>query len=108
MPKYFIQASLSLDGLRGFVKEGGTARRAAFKDAVEGMGGKLETYYFCFGDNDVMTVIDMPDNVSAAAISVAVALTGAVKPKITVLITPEEMDRAVKKKVNFRGPGQPK
>ena len=108
MPKYLITAALSLDGLRGFVKEGGTSRRDAFKEAVVGMGGTLETYYFCFGDNDVMTVIDMPDNVSAAAISVAVALTGAVKPKITVLITPEEMDKAVKKKVKFRGPGQPK
>lgn len=108
MPKYLIAASLSLDGLKGFVKEGGTARRAAFKKAVDGMGGRLETYYFCFGENDVITVIDMPDNVSAAAISVAVALTGAVKPRITVLITPEEMDRAVKKKVKFRGPGQAK
>ena len=69
------------------------------------MGGKLEVLYFAFGDTDVYAVADFPDNVSAAAVSLAANSTGAVRAKATVLITPEEMDQAVQKSEGLRPPG---
>ena len=65
----------------------------------------LESFYFAFGESDVLVIIDLPDNVSSAAISLAVGAGGAVRASTPVLITPEEMDQAVQKRVNYNPPG---
>ena len=70
---------------------------------VRDLGGTLEAFYFAFGESDVFVIIDLPDNVSSAAVSLA---GGAVRASTTVLITPEEMDQAVQKRVNYNPPGQ--
>jgi uncharacterized protein with GYD domain len=70
---------------------------------IESLGGKLEGFYFAFGDVDVYAVIDLPDNVAAAA--VALDQTGVVAGKTVVLIPPEDMDKAAKKAVDYRPPG---
>ena len=75
------------------------------QDLVNSIGGKLEGFYFSFGVSDVIVIVDVPDNVSAAAASLVVNATGAVKLKTTVLLTPEEMDAATKKTANYRPPG---
>ena len=59
-----------------------------------------------FGDPDAVVITDLPDNVSAAAASVAINASGAVSVKTIVLLTPEELDSAVKKTVNYRAPGR--
>ena len=59
---------------------------------VEGLGGKLEAIYFAFGDVDSHVIVDLPDNVTAAAVSPAVNQSGVVSAKSVILITPEEMD----------------
>ena len=105
MPKYLIQASYSAEGVKGLLKDGGSKRRAAAEAAIKGLGGKLEAFYFAFGDTDVFALADAPDNISAAAVSLAVSASGAVHAKITVLLTPEEMDEATKKSVSYRPPG---
>jgi uncharacterized protein with GYD domain len=64
MPKYLIQASYVGEGLKGLIKEGGTSRRETVTRVIEGMGGKMETFYYAFGDFDVIGIADMPDNVS--------------------------------------------
>jgi uncharacterized protein with GYD domain len=66
----------------------------------------VECFYYAFGDDDVIGIIDMPDHASAAALSLAVNASGAVSVKATVLLTAEEMDEATKKTVNYRPPGQ--
>jgi uncharacterized protein with GYD domain len=91
--------------LRELAKEGGTARRAAAAKAVESVGGKLESLYFAFGEHDVFTVFDVPDAAAAAALSVSVSQTGAVTGRTVLLMTPEEMDAALKKTVQYRAPG---
>jgi len=106
MPKYLVEFSYSVEGAKGLIKEGGTARRAATEKAVQSMGGKLEAYYFAFGETDGFGLVDMPDNVSVAAINLAIGASGAVRTKTTVLITPEEVDAAVKKSPAYRPPGQ--
>lgn len=106
MPKYLFMGSYTREGLQGLLKDGGTKRRAVAQRAVESVGGKLETFYFAFGDNDVVGIADMPDNVSIAALSLAVTATGAFNLKTTVLLTPEEVDRAVRKEITYSPPGQ--
>jgi uncharacterized protein with GYD domain len=106
MPKYLFQARYSAEGAIGLAKEGGTGRRDAVKKHLEDVGGKLESMYFAFGDVDCFVIVDLPDNASAAALSLAVNESGLIASRTTVLLTPEEMDRAGKKKVHFRAPGK--
>lgn len=106
MPKYLIQASYVGEGLKGLLKEGGTSRRETVSQVIEGMGGKMETFYYAFGDFDVIGIADMPDNVSTLAFSLAVNASGGINAKTIVLITPEEVDEATKKVVGYRPPGQ--
>ena len=106
MPKYLFQARYNPEGAIGLAKEGGTGRRDAVKKHLEEVGGKLESMYFAFGDVDCFVIVDLPDNVSATALSLAVNESGLIASRTIVLLTPEEMDQAGKKKVHFRAPGQ--
>jgi len=106
MPKYLVQANYLEEGLKGLHKEGGSSRRAAVEKLFASVGGTLEVFYYAFGDTDVFVIGDVPDNVSAAALSLTVNATGAVATKITALLTPEEIDAAAKKAVNYSAPGQ--
>lgn len=106
MPKYLFQGSYTTEGLKGLLKDGGSKRRAAAQQVVASVGGKLEAYYFAFGGNDVIGIADVPDNVSMAALSLAISAAGAFNFSTTVLLTPEEIDLATKKTVSYRAPGQ--
>ncbi len=106
MPKYMIQASYVGEGLKGLLKEGGTKRRETVAQVIEGMGGILESFYYAFGDYDVVGVAEMPDNVSSVAFSLMINASGVINAKTTVLLTPEEIDQATKKTVDYRPPGQ--
>ena len=106
MPKYMFQANLAVEGVKGLLKEGGSSRRLAIEKTAQSVGGKLEGFYFAFGDTDVFVIVDLPDNAAAAAVALTVSASGAVVAKTTVLLTPEELDIAVKKTPNYRPPGQ--
>ncbi|MBJ7596280.1 MAG: GYD domain-containing protein [Candidatus Dormibacteraeota bacterium] len=106
MPKYLFEASYTVEGVKGLIKEGGTSRRTNFETAVKGLGGSLESFYYVFGEDDVVGVLDMPDNVSIAALSLSVGASGAVSTSVRVLLTPEEIDAAVKKTTDYRAPGK--
>jgi uncharacterized protein with GYD domain len=105
MPKYLIEASYSAEGAKGLTKAGGTARRAEVQKMVESLGGRLEVFYFVFGENDVHVILDLPENLTAAAISLGVMSSGAARIRTSVLLTAEEIDQAVKKPVDYRPPG---
>jgi len=94
------------DGLKGLLKDGGSVRRAAVEKVFKSLGGTWESCYFCFGEYDILGIADMPDNVSMASISLTVGATGLVEVKTTVLMTPEEIDEAVKKSPMYQAPGQ--
>lgn len=106
MPKYMLLASYTADGLKGLLRDGGSKRKEDLADAVKQLGGSLESIYFAFGKHDVYSIVNMPDNLSSAAIALAIAASGAVKIRTVVLLTPEEIDQATKKSVNYRPPGQ--
>ncbi len=105
MPKYLFEVDYTADGTKGLLKDGGSKRRAAIEKAIEGLGGKVETFYFTFGIRDAIVIAELPDNVSAVAVSLAVSASGSVAYKTTPLITAAEVDQAVKKRVGYKPPG---
>lgn len=105
VPKYLIKASYTTEGVRGVLKDGGSGRRAAVQKLIQGAGGKVEAFYFAFGEDDAYVIIDVPDAASAVATSLAVNASGAVRLSIVPLIAPEEVDAACKKSVSYRAPG---
>ncbi len=106
MSKYLIEASYTTEGVKGVLKEGGSGRRAAIEQLITSAGGKLESFYFVFGDDDVVVVVDMPDNATMAAVSLAVSAAGGASTAVRVLLTPEEVDAAAKKTIDYRAPGR--
>lgn len=108
MPKYLSHGSYTLEGVRGLSKEGGSSRRDHFAEIVGKLGGRVEAFYFAFGGTDVYSIVDLPDNESSAAISLALNAGGGFQGSTVVLLTPEEMDKAVEKAgaVGYRPPGK--
>jgi uncharacterized protein with GYD domain len=106
MSKYLIQFSYTSKGLEGLSKEGGSARRKAVQQLIESLGGKLDAYYYSFGKYDGFTIVDMPDNAAVAAAVAMVNRSGAASTQTTVLLTPEEVDDAMKRSGTYRAPGQ--
>ena len=106
MAKYLITATLEKSGAAGIEKEGGSRRRDAVSELAKSLGGRLEAFYFMFGDADVVSILDLPDHASAASLSLAVSATGVANVATTVLLTPEEVDQAVKMRPEYRPPGE--
>ncbi len=106
MPKYLIEASYTAEGVKGLIKEGGTSRRTAVETAAKGLGGSVESFNYVFGDDDLIFILELPDNVSAAAFSLTVAASGAATTSVRVLLSPEDIDAAAKRSIEYRAPGQ--
>lgn len=106
MPKYLAHASYTTEGLKGLLKDGGSKRREVVEQLAKSLGGTMEAFYYAFGDDDLFVIFDLPDNVSATTASLVVNASGAVNAKVTVLITPEEVDQASQKSVEYLPPGQ--
>ncbi|MEU2158977.1 GYD domain-containing protein [Streptomyces sp. NPDC019396] len=105
MPKYLIQSSYTAEGTRGLMAEGGTGRKEAVERVLRSCGGTLEWMYYAIGSDDLYVVADMPDEASLVATSMAARATGAVTSRAVPLLSPEDMDAAVRKTVDFRAPG---
>jgi uncharacterized protein with GYD domain len=105
MPKFLIEASYTQDGIKGVQSAGGNSRRDAVAQVAESAGGKLESFYFAFGDHDAYVVVDLPDNESAAAVALTVNSSGGASVRTVVLLTPEEVDAAAQRSVEYRPPG---
>ena len=106
MPKYLISGSYVGEGIKGLLKDGGTKRKEAVDQLIGSLGGTVESMHFAFGDDDFFIIAYVPDNVKAAAGSLIASSTGVVSAKITVLLTPEELDEVSGISVEYRPPGQ--
>lgn len=106
MPKFLIQLSYTPDGAKGLLKDGGTARLKAASDVLAQFNGRIEAFYFAFGADDAVLIVEVPDHETMAAISLTVSATGTIRTRATVLLTAEQIDEAARKHVNFRAPGQ--
>lgn len=105
MSKYLIIANYTTAGVKGVLAAGGTARRAAVAGTVEKLGGSLESFYFGFGEDDAYVVVDLPDNVTAAALAMQVAAAGIASTRTVVLLSPEDLDRAGQVPSVYQPPG---
>lgn len=97
MPQYLMQVAYAPGAWAALLKKPQN-RLDTVRPAVEKLGGKIETGWFSFGDYDLIAIIEMPDNVSAAAFSIAASAGGAVKAiKTTPLLALDEGVEAMKK-----------
>jgi uncharacterized protein with GYD domain len=103
--KYLVVASYNAEGIKGVIAKGGSARRDAVAKMIADSGGTMEAFYFGFGEGDAYVLVDLPDNVSAAAVGLAVSASGLASTKTVVLLTPEEIDRAAKTQISYKAPG---
>jgi uncharacterized protein with GYD domain len=106
MTKYLFQGNYVGQGIKGLMQEGGSKRREAVAQALESVGGSLESIYFAFGETDVLGVFDIPDQADAAALSLMINSSGAVKLRLTPLLTCEDLDAAAARTPSYRPPGQ--
>jgi uncharacterized protein with GYD domain len=100
-----IEANYTADGFSGLMKDTASGRRDMAAKLMESNGGKLEAFYFAFGPDDVILLADLPSNEVASAIAISVSATGVVKLKTTPLLTVDEVDSALKKRIIYRAPG---
>jgi uncharacterized protein with GYD domain len=105
MPRYLAQVNYTGEGTKGLLKEGGSSRRAVVEKMIKSLGGKMEAFYYAFGDKDLFVIADMPDNASMAAVALTVGASGTVTIKTAVLMTAEELDEAAKKSPLYRPAG---
>jgi uncharacterized protein with GYD domain len=106
MPKYLIEANYTPEGMKGILAKGGIARREAVEKMLSDLGGTLESFNFAFGETDAYVVVEVPDNIAAAAVGMLVGASGMVACRTTVLLTPEEIDRAAAVNASYTPPGQ--
>src|SRR4051794_35127631 len=106
MPRCMLQGSYTAEGTKGLLKDGGSKRRGGGDELGRGAGGRLESFYYAFGDSDVVLIVEAPDAATIAGLSLVVNASGAVRLRTTMLLTPEEVDMATKKNVKYRPPGQ--
>jgi uncharacterized protein with GYD domain len=105
MAKFLFEVSYTRDGAQGIRTAGGTKRRDAVARVAESAGGHIESFYFAFGDRDAFTVLDLPDNESATAVALTVNASGAASGRTVVLLTPEQVDDAAERSVEYTPPG---
>lgn len=105
MPTYLWRGSYTAEGTKGLLKDGGSKRRDFVQQVVTKAGGKLQAFYFAIGEADVYGITEFPDSATAVAFSLAVNASGSVHLQSTLLLTPEEMDAATRKSIEYRAPG---
>jgi uncharacterized protein with GYD domain len=106
MSKYLFEANYVGDGIKGLMREGGTKRRDAVVEALKSVGGTLDSFYYAFGETDVVGIFDIPDQANAVALSLMINSTGAVNLHLKPLLSAEDLDEAAKKTPSYRPPGQ--
>jgi uncharacterized protein with GYD domain len=106
MKKYLITGSYNANGIKGLIEDGGSQRKQVVEKMLADMGGKMESFYYAFGANDVYVIFELPDDVAAAAVGLKVNASGLVSITTTVLLTPEDIDAASKKSISYCAPGQ--
>jgi uncharacterized protein with GYD domain len=106
MAKFLMTTVYTPEGVRALQKDTASGRREAVVKLLQSVGGKLEAFYYAMGDADVISIIEVPDAATAAAVSLTGSSTGLFKVTTTALLGVEEVDRALGKKLTFRAPGQ--
>ncbi len=102
MPKYMFTLSYTHEGVKGLLDVGGSHRAAALGEAVGSLGGKVEAFYYAFGENDAYIIAELPDDEAATALSLRFAAGGTITSKTTVLLDVIQIDEAAKREVSYK------
>lgn len=105
MSKYMFRASYTSAGAKGLLKDGGTARAKIIDHLVQELGGEMESMYWGFGSDDVFIICTLPDDKTAAAVSMTVSASGAVACTTVPLLTAADVDEVARVSVAYRPPG---
>jgi uncharacterized protein with GYD domain len=107
MPHYLIQAGYTPEAWKALLKKP-EDRKEAIRPVIEGLGGRIINSWYAFGEHDIVAIVEMPDNVSMAALSLAQMAGGALRlMKTTPLLELAEGLDAMKRaaKARYRPPG---
>jgi uncharacterized protein with GYD domain len=104
--KYLVRAVLTPEGLKNLQKQPPTALKAGVAKFVESVGGKLEFWFFDYGESTAYSVIDYPDEIAAATAHLSANAAGYARVTIRPLLAAEDMDKAVAKMPPVRVPQQ--
>ena len=105
MGRYLFEATYTAAGAKGLAREGGSARREIVEKAIADLGGKIESFYYAFGDVDAYVIAELPDHETATAFALAVNQSGAASVKTVVLMSVKDVDKAAQRAVKYRPPG---
>lgn len=105
MGRYLFTGKYTSEGTKGLKKDSATARREVVSNVAASVGGRLESFYFAFGETDTFTILDLPSPEAALALVLAINESGGAVDTTTVLFTPEEVDEALKLPADYRAPG---
>jgi uncharacterized protein with GYD domain len=103
VPRFLVIACYEPLGARAVMAAGGTARRSVFEHAVLDLHGRLETFDFALGEDDVYAIVELPDAAAAAALSLTISGGGVAAVRTVVLLSPEEIDRAAQMHPHYPG-----
>jgi uncharacterized protein with GYD domain len=106
VPKYLFKVSYSASGMRGVITEGAASREEFIGKLSANLGGQLESFYFAFGPTDVYATVSIPDDITAAAVAMAIGASGVGSIETVKLITAEEADAARAIDTGYRAPGE--
>ena len=108
MARYLVQANYTQQGVAGLVSSP-EDRSGVLDSLVEGAGGKVISFDYCFGEFDVVLILELPDDIAMASLSMAFGASGAVTNlRTTVLIPAADGFAAAQKakEITYRPPGQ--
>lgn len=106
MPKFLLQSTYTIDGLKGLAGDGGTKRAEAVRKTIEASGGRMESIHFSFAERDTYVLCELPDHKTAAGLAIAIRAAGGVDSRITPVLTAEEVDEATRVKAEYQPPGE--
>jgi uncharacterized protein with GYD domain len=105
MPTYLHIGTYTRPGTHVLREQGGSARGAAVRAAVEGVGGSVREIFWALGGSRVFAIIELPDDVTATALNLAADDAGALDLETVRLLSAEEMDLAARRSVGYTPPG---
>ena len=105
MTKFLTKASYTPAGVAALHKVGGTSRKKAIETMVASMGGSVEAFYFSATELEVYVIVELPDSITAAAMVLSINSSGLVSITNTMLLAPEDIDKAAQMSFNYLSPG---
>ncbi|MFG2009887.1 GYD domain-containing protein [Micromonospora sp. NPDC048868] len=105
MTKFLFMATYTVEGINGLMREGGTRRAEVIQALVENAGGRVESFHFGLGPHDAYVICDLPDQQTAVALATTIRAAGGLDTRVNPLLTPEDMDGALRMNMPYRPPG---